>query len=81
MAKLYWTCEVKEIFDQKIQEVADKIINDDTIEESQVVRMVKQVRMLRAFANEVVADMEAADKAEDERREAERAKKEADGSD
>lgn len=74
MAKLYWTCEVKEILDNKIREIADQLINDNTIEESQMVRMIRQIRILREFTDEVIAGMEAADKAEDERREAEKAK-------
>ena len=74
MAKLYWTCEVKEILDNKIRETADQLINDNTIEEAQMVRMIRQIRILREFTDEVIAGMEAADKAEDERREAEKAK-------
>lgn len=74
MAKLYWTCEVKEILDNKIREIADQLINDNTIEESQMVRMIRQIRILREFTDEVIAGMKAADRAEDERREAEKAK-------
>ena len=74
MAKLYLTKEIKGILNRKISETVDQLINDDNINESQMVPMIKQIRILRTFADEVIAGMEAEDKAEDERMEAEQKK-------
>ena len=43
MAKLYWTKEIKGILDRKISETLYQLINDETINESQMVPDRKSV--------------------------------------
>lgn len=64
MAKLYWTRDMKQIFDQKIHAMMEKAIDDPETG----VGMLAGIKICREFANDVIKDMEELDRQEEEAR-------------
>jgi len=77
---LYWTKDVKKIFDEHIGRVARELLEDKSLSDSQMATAVKHLRLCQDFANEIIAEMEEMDRkdAEDQERwKAEKAAREA----
>jgi hypothetical protein len=68
MAKIYWTREVKSIMKNRLDALVDDLLGDKEATNEQIVGIVRHIRTIRAFADEVIAEMEAMDRAEDEDR-------------
>lgn len=68
MAKIYWTREVKSIMKNRLDALVDELLGDKEATNEQIVGIVRHIRTIRAFADEVIAEMEAMDRAEDEDR-------------
>jgi len=68
MAKIYWTREVKSIMKNRLDALVDDLLGDKEATNEQIVGIVRHIRTIRAFADEVIAEMEAMDRAEEEDR-------------
>lgn len=66
MANLYYTEEMKKIFDAKISGLVLEIANDETLTNDRIVNGLKEIRCYRKFADMIVEDMAAADMAEEQ---------------
>ena len=69
MAKLYWTKDIKDIFEKKIEEAGACLINDRSISEESLLRHIREIRIFQKYASEIIEDMEEADRLEEEERE------------
>jgi len=76
MSKLYWIEEIKEVFDNKINKLTMSLVEDTTIKPEQTPLMIQQIRLFRNFANEIIEEMEQAEREEEERRQEASAKEE-----
>lgn len=77
MAKLYWTKDIKKIFDDKLTERVMAAVNDNDMPLTGVTAEVGEVRCLRYFLDQIIAGMEEADRKDDAEMEEWRAKKNA----
>ena len=77
MGKLYYTNDVKRFFDEKLSGMIMKFAQDDELTGSALGSAIEHVRLLRAFADEIVSDMEKADEEHDVEMAAWRSKQEA----
>ena len=68
MGKIYWTTDVKEILDNKIDGVLrDMLANKETTDQD-IVNTIRITRVLKTFCDEVIDEMEEMDRQEDEDR-------------
>lgn len=74
MAKLYWTDEVEEIIDNKITHDLRKLLDSNACEEV-VSRFVRELRIFKKYAEELIEDMREEERKEDEERAAREAKR------
>ncbi len=68
MSKLYWTRDIKEILDNKIDETMRTLLADKKATDQDIVNVVRATRTLRTFCDEIIAEMEEMDRQEDEDR-------------
>lgn len=68
MGKIYWTREIKEILDNKIDGVLRDMLADKGATDQDIVNAVRNTRVLKTFCDEVIAEMEEMDRQEDEDR-------------
>lgn len=68
MGKLYWTRDVKEILDNKIDGVLRDILTGKGATDQDIVNTIRTTRVLKAFCDEVIAEMEEMDRKEEEDR-------------
>ena len=68
MGKIYWTCEVKAILNKKVNGIMDNLLADKDATNQDIVNAVRNTRVLKTFCDEVIAEMEALDRKEDEER-------------
>ena len=73
MAKLYWTSEMKKIFDEKIDKELWGLLRAEGLSNGELARRLCEIQICKDFAYEIIADMDAAD----EKEEAERAARKA----
>lgn len=81
MAGLYWTHNVKDIMDGKINRMMMNLVNNNDATYEGTVEVVKRIRIYKEFADAIISDMEEMDRKEAEenearKREAERRAKE-----
>ena len=69
MAKLYWTKDIKEIFDKKLAKTAKDLIDDRSMSENQTAIAIRHLRLCQNFASEIIEEMEEVDRQEEEERE------------
>ena len=69
MGKIYWTREVKAILDKKLHNFLDDLLADKDATDQDIITAVRNIRVLKKFCDEVIAEMEALDRKEDEERE------------
>lgn len=80
MPKLYWTKDIEKLFENKLTERVMAAVNDNDMSLTGVTAEVGEVRCLRYFLDQIIADMKEMDRKEDEEMaawRAERAKAEA----
>ena len=77
MGKLYHTNEVKEVFDEKLNGMIMQAAQDEELKGSVLGGVIERIRLLRSFADEIIADMEKADEEYEAEMAAWRAKQEA----
>ena len=68
MSKLYWTRDIKEILDNKIDGTMRTLLADKKATDQDIVNVVRATRTLRMFCDEIIAEMEEMDRQEDEAR-------------
>ena len=68
MGKIYWTREVKAILNKKVNGIMDNLLADKDATNQDIVNAVRNTRVLKTFCDEVIAEMEALDRKEDEER-------------
>ena len=68
MSKLYWTRDIKEILDNKIDGTMRTLLADKKATDQDIVNVVRATRTLRTFCDEIIAEMEEMDRQEDEAR-------------
>lgn len=68
MGKIYWTREIKEILDNKIDGALRDMLADKGATDQDIVNAVRSTRVLKTFCDEVIAEMEEMDRKEDEER-------------
>lgn len=67
MGKVYWTREVKDILNKKINFIVDDLLADKDATDQDIVNAVRNARFLKTFCDDVIAEMEALDREEDEK--------------
>ena len=67
MGKLYWTKDIKKILDKKIDGLTMSLINDNSVSPEQAPAIIRHIRLLRDFSNELIDEMEQLDREDDER--------------
>lgn len=77
MAKLYWTKDIKKLIEDKIDRDSGAIIRDKDLSSERVTRFVNEIRVFQKYAYELIEEMEEADRKDDEREAAWKAKQEA----
>ena len=70
MGKIYWTREVKDIMNKKLNSIMNGLLADKDATDQDIVTAVRSTRVLKTFCDDVIAEMEALDRKEDEEREA-----------
>ena len=68
MGKIYWTREVKAILNKKVNGIMDDLLADKDATDQDIVNAVRNTRVLKTFCDDVIAEMEALDRKEDEER-------------
>lgn len=68
MGKIYWTSEVKHIMDARISGLMNGLLNDKDSTNEQIVYILTNIRNIRQFADDIIAEMEEMDRKEDEER-------------
>ena len=68
MSKLYWTRDIKEILDNKIDGTMRTLLADKKATDQDIVNVVRATRTLRTFCDEIIAEMGEMDRQEDEAR-------------
>ena len=66
MAKLYWTKDIKQLVDKKVDETGSLIIHDKEITREQAFRFIDEIRIFEKYAYEMIEEMEEADRKEEE---------------
>lgn len=65
MAKLYYTKDVKEIFEKKIADIAVAIVDCDTCEDEPTMKMIRDLRAAKGIIGQVIHWMENEDNVHD----------------
>lgn len=68
MGKVYWTTDVKEILDNKIDGVLRDMLANKEATDQDIVNTIRITRVLKTFCDEVIDEMEEMDRQEDEDR-------------
>lgn len=68
MGKIYWTSEVKHIMDTRISGLMNGLLSDKDATNDQIVYILTNIRNIRQFADDIIAEMEELDRKEDEER-------------
>ena len=68
MRKIYWTTDVKEIFDNKIDGILRDTLANKEATDQDIVNTIRITRVLKTFCDEVIAEMEEMDRKEEEDR-------------
>ena len=68
MRKIYWTTDVKEIFDNKIDGILRDTLANKEATDQDIVNTIRITRVLKTFCDEVIAEMEEMDRKEEEAR-------------
>ena len=66
MPKLYWTKDVKKIIDKKIEEDSAILVNDHNMSEENLFKFVRDLRIFKKYADELIEKMEEIDVEYDE---------------
>ena len=66
MAKLYWTKDIKKLIDKKIEHDSAILVNDKEMSEEEIFRFVRDIRIFKNYAYELIEEMEEADRKDDE---------------
>ena len=66
MAKLYWAKDIEAILNEKIAKLAKKCVEDKTLSETETAKVINYIRMNQAFVDEVIADLNEADRKDEE---------------
>ena len=66
MAKLYWTKDIKKLIDKKIEHDSAILVNDKEMSEEEIFRFIRDIRIFKNYAYELIAEMEEADRKDDE---------------
>ncbi|MBO5987294.1 MAG: hypothetical protein J6Q02_10960 [Lachnospiraceae bacterium] len=77
MAKLYWTKDIEKLFEDKLTERVMSAVNDSNMPLTGVTAEIGEVRCLRYFLEQIIADMKEMDRKDDAEMEEWRAKKNA----
>lgn len=66
MANLYYAKDLRKVFDDKISGLVLAIADDETLPNEKIVNGLKEIRCFRKFADMIIADLEEADRAEED---------------
>ena len=75
MAKLYYTKDIGQVFDEKITDMVSKIVADKTISDEAATELIHGIRICQSFAQQIMDKLEEIDRKDDEEMAAWRAKK------
>ena len=65
MAKLYWTKDIKKLIDKKIEHDSAALINTEMDDDGLLI-YIRNLRIFKDYAYELIAEMEEADRKDDE---------------
>ena len=65
MAKLYWTKDIKKLIDKKIEHDSAALINTEMDDDGLFI-YIRNLRIFKDYAYELIAEMEEADRKDDE---------------
>ena len=65
MAKLYWTKDIKKLIDKKIEHYSAALINTEMDDDGLFI-YIRNLRIFKDYAYELIAEMEEADRKDDE---------------
>lgn len=68
MGKIYWTREVKTILNNKVNGIMNDLLTNKEATDQDILNDVKSIRTVKAFCDDVIAEMEELDRKEDEER-------------
>ena len=66
MAKIYWTKDIKKLIDKKVEHDSAIIVNDHDLSEEALFRFVRDLRIFKKYADELIEEMEQLDREDDE---------------
>ena len=81
MAKLYYTKDIRELVEKKIDEAGHIIVRDKEATGEQIDRWIREIRIFQKYAYEMLEEMEDADIQDDAEMAEWRAKKTAEAGD
>ena len=77
MAKIYWTKEVKQKFNDKIYELLINVLDDEKATDDEIASAIKGIRSFRDNCSDIFHEMEEIDRLDDEENQRRREKAEA----
>lgn len=77
MAKLYWTKDIKEAFDDKINELLNSLVDDTYGDSESEQYTLEMIRVCKRFAKDVISVLKEVDRLDDEQE----ARRKAEGND
>ena len=66
MAKLYWTKDIKKLIEKKIERDSAVLVNEKDMSEERLFRFIRDLRIFKNYAYELIEEMEEADRKDDE---------------
>lgn len=66
MAKLYWAKDIEAILNEKIAKLAKKLVEAKDLSDTCTMNVMAGIRMNQAFVDEVIADLNEADRKDEE---------------
>ena len=66
MGKLYYTKDIKELFDNYFKERAAKVATNEWLEDDEIVDTIQELRNFKGYLDEIITRMEEMDRKYDE---------------